>query len=582
MADPTNSDIADALSELGDLYELDGAIIHRVVAYRTAAQSVRDSSRSVAELARTGRATELAGVGKTLQEKILALVDDNEIPAAVKLRAKFPAGLVEMTRLPGLGPKRARALYEALGIDSIDALRAAAEGQRLRTLKGFGPKAEENILAALAATPDGEVSPRVVLDRALAVGEPIVAALREHPASDRVELAGSARRMADSCKDLDIIATATDADALVQAFVGLPEIEGVRSSGSAGARVRTHNGLKVDLRVVAPEQFGNLLQHFTGSRAHNMALRESAVRRGLHVSEYGVLDDATGKTLECTSEEAVYAALGLAYIEPELRENRGELEAAADGGAGLPKLITEKDLRGDLHSHTVASDGKNSIEEMALAARDAGYEYLAITDHSASMGFGMDVPPKQLERQIELVHAANAELDGIELLAGSEVNVMPDGSLDYPDELLERLDWVIASVHTSFRMAEQEMTDRIVAAIEHPWVDALGHPTGRKVEARRPYPLDVERVIEAAGRTGTMLEINANPDRRDLPDVYARAASQAGVKILINSDAHRVRTFERVRRYGIATARRGWLTKADVANTLPFARFMKQRKRAKR
>jgi DNA polymerase (family 10) len=582
MADPTNSDIADALSELGDLYELDGAIIHRVVAYRTAAQSVRDSSRSVAELARTGRATDLAGVGKTLQEKILALIDDNEIPAAVKLRAKFPAGLVEMTRLPGLGPKRARALYEALGIDSIDALRAAAEGQRLRTLKGFGPKAEENILAALAATPDGEVSPRVVLDRALAVGEPIVAALREHPASDRVELAGSARRMADSCKDLDIIATATDADALVQAFVGLPEIEGIRSSGSAGARVRTHNGLKVDLRVVAPEQFGNLLQHFTGSRAHNMALRESAVRRGLHVSEYGVLDDATGKTLECTSEEAVYAALDLAYIEPELRENRGELEAAADGGAGLPKLITEKDLRGDLHSHTVASDGKNSIEEMALAARDAGYEYLAITDHSASMGFGMDVPPKQLERQIELVHAANAELDGIELLAGSEVNVMPDGSLDYPDELLERLDWVIASVHTSFRMAEQEMTDRIVAAIEHPWVDALGHPTGRKVESRRPYPLDVGRVIEVAGRTGTMLEINANPDRRDLPDVYARAASQAGVKVLINSDAHRVRTFERVRRYGIATARRGWLTKADVANTLPFARFMKQRKRAKR
>jgi DNA polymerase (family X) len=582
MADPTNSDIADALAELGDLYELDGAIIHRVVAYRTAAQSVRDASTSVAALARAGRATELAGVGKTLQEKILALVDEDEIPAAVKLRAKFPAGLVEMTRLPGLGPKRARALYEALGIDSIDALRAAAEGQRLRSLKGFGPKAEENILAALAATPDGEVSPRVVLDRALAIGEPIVAALREHPASDQVELAGSARRMADSCKDLDIIATATDADALVQAFAGLPEIESVASSGSAGARARTHNGLKVDLRVVAPEQFGNLLQHFTGSRAHNMALRESAVRQGLHVSEYGVLDDATSKTLECTSEEAVYAALGLAYIEPELRENRGELEAAADGGAGLPKLITEKDLRGDLHSHTFASDGKNSIGEMASAARDAGYEYLAITDHSASMGFGMDVPPKQLERQIELVHAANAELEGIELLAGSEVNVMPDGSLDYPDELLERLDWVIASVHTSFRMAEPEMTDRIVAAIEHPWVDALGHPTGRKVEARRPYPLDLGRVIEAAARTGTMLEINSNPDRRDLPDVYARAAAQAGVRILINSDAHRVRTFERVRRYGIATARRGWLTKADVANTLPYARFMKQRKRAKR
>src|SRR2546421_2700352 len=582
MADPTNSDIADALDELGDLYELDGAIIHRVVAYRTAAQSVRDASTSVAALAREGRATELAGVGKTLQEKILALVEHDEIPATVKLRAKFPAGLVQMTRLPGLGPKRARMLYEALGIDSLDALREAAEGERLRKLKGFGPKAEENILAALEATPDGEVERRVVLDRALAVGEPIVAALRAHPASAEVELAGSARRMADSCKDLDIIATAKDADALVEAFVALPEIESVGGSGGAGARARTHSGIKVDLRVVAPEQFGNLLQHFTGSRAHNMALRESAVRRGLHVSEYGVLDDATGKTLECDGEEAVYAALGLAYIEPELRENRGELEAATDGGAGLPDLIRERDLRGDLHSHTVASDGKNTIGEMALAAREAGYRYLAITDHSASMGFGMDVPARQLERQIDLVAKANASIEGIELLAGSEVNIMPDGSLDYPDELLGRLDWVIASVHTSFRMGEREMTDRIVAAVEHPLVDALGHPTGRKVEARRPYPLDVARVIEAAARTGTMLEINANPDRRDLPDVYARAAAQAGVRIVINSDAHPVRTFERVRRYGIANARRGWLTKADVANTLPLAPFMKLRKRARR
>src|SRR6476661_6943002 len=459
MADPTNSDIANALAELGDLYELDGAIVHRVVAYRTAAQSVRDASTSVAGMAREGRATELAGVGNTLQEKILALVEHDEIPAATKLRAKFPAGLVQMTRLPGLGPKRARALYDTLGIDSLDALREAAEGERLRTLKGFGPKAEENILAALEATPDGEVERRVVLDRVLAVGDPIVAALRAHPASAKVELAGSARRMADSCKDLDIIATATDADALVKAFVALPEIESVAGSGGAGARARTHSGIKVDLRVVAPEQFGNLLQHFTGSRAHNMALRDSAVRRGLHVSEYGVHTAATEKTLQCTSEEAVYAALDLAYIEPELRENRGELEAAADGGAGLPKLITERDLRGDLHSHTTASDGKNSIEEMALAAREAGYRYLAVTDHSASMGFGMDVPPKQLERQIELVKEANEALDGIELLAGSEVNIMPDGSLDYPDELLERLDWVIASVHTSFRMGEQQMTE---------------------------------------------------------------------------------------------------------------------------
>jgi DNA polymerase (family 10) len=582
MADPTNTEIADALAELGDLYELDGAIIHRVVAYRTAAKSVRDASTSVAALAREGRATELPGIGKTLQEKIVDLAEHRAIPAAERLRAQFPAGLIDMTHLPGLGPKRARMLHEELGIDSLEALRHAAEGEQLRALKGFGPKAEANILAALQAVPDGEIAPRIVLDRALAVGEPVVASLREHPASTQVELAGSARRMADSCRDLDIIATATDAAALVEALTGLEYIETVASSGPAGARVRTHSGTKIDLRVVAPEQFGNLLQHFTGSKEHNMALREAAVRRGLHVSEYGVLDDATEKTLQCATEKDVYAALGLAYIEPELRENRGELEAAADGGAGLPKLIEERDLKGDLHSHTTASDGKSSIEEMALAARDAGYRYLAITDHSASMGFGMNVSPAQLERQIELVRAANEAIEGIELLAGSEVNIMPDGSLDYDDDLLAQLDWVIASVHTSFRMNEREMTDRVVAAVEHPWVDALGHPTGRKIEARTPYPLDVGRVIEAAARTGTMLEINANPDRRDLPDVYARAAAQAGVKIVIDSDAHRVTSFERVRRYGIATARRGWLTKADVANTRPLAQFMKLRKRARR
>jgi len=576
----TNTRIAAALAELGDLYELDGAIIHRVVAYRSAAKAVRDASVSVAALAQEGRATELAGIGGTLQEKIIALLETGDIPKARELRERFPAGLIEMTRLPGLGPKRARILYDELGIDSLDALRQAADGERLRGLKGFGVKAEANLLAAIAAGGGGQAEVRVVLDRALEIGEPIVAALREHPASTRVELAGSARRMADSCKDLDIIATAVDAAALVEAFVELPEIEAVGSRGEAGARARTHSGMKVDLRVVEPSQFGNLLQHFTGSREHNMALREAAVRRGLHVSEYGVLDDGTGETLRCATEADVYRALGLAYMEPELRENRGELEAARDDGSGLPGLIADGDLRGDLHSHTIASDGKNTIAEMARAALDAGYEYLAVTDHSASMGFGSDVSPDELRRQIERVRAANDAIDGIELLAGSEVNILPDGSPDYDDDLLAELDWVIASVHTSFRMSEPAMTERVLAAMEHPWIDAIGHPTGRKIEARAPYPLDLERVIAAAARTGTMLEINANPDRRDLPDVHARAAAAAGARLVINTDAHRTRTFS-VARYGIATARRAWLTKDDVANTLPWKRFAKLRKRAR-
>jgi DNA polymerase (family 10) len=382
--------------------------------------------------------------------------------------------------------------------------------------------------------------------------------------------------MADSVKDLDIIATGSDPQALSSAAAQLELVETAQTPGTNGVRLRTHTGLQVDLRIVEPDQFGNLLQHLTGSKEHNMALRDAAVRKGLHVSEYGVLDDSTGETLRCATEQEVYAKLGLSYIEPELRENRGELEAAANGT--LPELITVGDLRGDLHCHTTASDGTASIEQMALAARDAGYGYLAITDHSASMGFGADVSPERLLEQIELIRAT--KVDGIELLAGSEVNVLTDGSLDYDDELLAELDWVVASVHSSFQMDSRTMTARILRAIEHPLVDVLGHPTGRKITRRPPYAVDMDAVIETAARTGTMLEINASPDRRDLNEVHARAAAQAGVPILINCDAHRVGGFE-VARYGVATARRAWLTAAHVANTRPWRELSAMRKRSR-
>ncbi len=578
MPDPTNTEIAAALDELGDLYELDGAIVHRVVAYRNAAKAVREAPVSVTALARENRATELPGIGQTIQEKVLALADEGAIPAALKLRAKFPPGLIDVTRVPGLGPKRARRLFEELQIDSLQALREAAENQRIRTLKGFGPKAEEGILAALDAAGAGEKRQRIVLDKALAAGEELVAALRAHPASERVALAGSARRMTDSVKDLDVIATATDAKALARAATELELVESAQAPGDAGVRLRTHTGVQVDLRIVEPDQFGNLLQHLTGSREHNMALRDAAVRKGLHVSEYGVLDDSTGETHRCENEAAVYALLGLQYIEPELRENRGELEAAAAGT--LPDLISLGDLRGDLHSHTTASDGTASIEKMSIAARDAGYEYLAITDHSATFGFGDEVSPDRLREQIERIRSV--EVEGIELLAGSEVNILPDGSLDYADELLAELDWVVASVHSSFRMARDAMTARIVRAIEHPLVDVIGHPSGRKIEHRLPYEFDIEQVIEAAARTGTMLEINANPDRRDLNELHGRAAAAAGVPLVIDTDAHRVGSFTRVPRYGIATARRAWLTASDVANTRPWAELQAMRKRAAR
>ena len=407
---PTNSEIAAAFDELGDLYELDGASIHRIVAYRNGARAVREASKQVAQLALDGEATKLPGIGATLQEKIVALTTTGEIPALVKLRSKFPPGLVEMTRLPGLGPKRARRLYEELGLDSLDALQQAATAGQISELKGFGPKAEQALLEAVAEYAQAGPAQRIVLSRALAVGEELLAEIRALTVTERAELAGSARRMGETVKDLDIVATASDPGALAAAVAGLPQVEAASTPGPNAVRIRTHSGISVDVRIVEPDQFGNVLQHLTGSKQHNVALRDFAVRRGMHVSEYGVLDDNSGMTHRCATEAEVYALLGMDYIEPELREDRGELEAALKHA--LPELVTAADLKGDLHCHTTASDGTASIEEMAQAAIDAGYEYLVITDHSASMGFGADVSSDQLRHQIERVREVDATLDG--------------------------------------------------------------------------------------------------------------------------------------------------------------------------
>jgi DNA polymerase (family X) len=571
-----NGEIAEAFEELASLYELDGAVVYRVGAYRNAAKAIREAGVSVAEMAREGRVAELPGVGKTIAEKIDALLDTGSIPSADKLKARIPSGLIAVTRIPGLGPKRARMLWETLGVESLDDLRLAAEQGRLKDVPGFGKKAEENVLTALAGGADGNPKARTLLSKALAVGEELVAALREHPAAVRVELAGSARRWADSVKDLDIVVASSDPEALVQAFCELQPVDVVQASGPAGAKVLTHTGLPVDLRIVPDEAFGNLLQHFTGSGRHNEALRTAAVKRGLHVSEYGIADDETGDSLAFATEAEVYERLGLQWIPPELREDRGELESARKGK--LPTLVELGDIRGDLHMHTTASDGHASIEEMAEAARERGYDYIAITDHSASHGFGNDVQPDELLRQTERIRAL--EVDGIRVLAGTETNVLPDGSLDYADDVLEQLDWVIASLHTSFRSSEQEQTERMLRAMEHPLVDAIGHPTGRLIERREAYAIDIDRVIAKAVETGTFLEINANPDRRDLNDVYAKAAGEAGVTLVIDSDAHWPRTLANMR-YGVATARRAWLTAEQVANTRPWAEVDKLRKRSR-
>src|SRR3954462_6229559 len=568
-----NAEIALHFDELADLYELDGAIVHRVVAYRNAAKAIREATASIEDMTRAGTVTQVPGIGKTLEEKLNALLDTGTIPSAEKLKAKYPPGLVEITRLPGFGAKKARKLVDVLGVASPDDLKRAVDEEKRRDVPGFGPKAEVNVKLALDA--GVQTKARLLLSKTLAIADSLVSAIREHPAAERVEIAGSARRWAESCKDLDIVATSSDPDALSKAFAELPLLGEVSHQGSAGVRAVTHNGLPIDFRIVPPENFGNLLQHFTGSGKHNEALRTAAVKRGFNVSEYGVVHEGT--THACATEEDVYELLGMQYIPPELRENRGELEAALKGE--LPDLITLGDIRGALHMHTVASAGRHTIEQMAEAARERGYEYIAITDHSATHGFGNDVQPDELRRQIERVHSADAAIDGIRILAGTEVNVLPDGSLDYDDELLSQLDWIVASLHSSFRLGEKEQTERMIRAMEHPLVDAIGHPTGRLIERRPAYPLDIDAVAKAAAGTGTFLEINANPARRDLNEINARRAVELGAMLVIDSDAHWIETMDNMV-YGVATARRAWGTAAAVANTRPWPEVDAMRKRS--
>lgn len=575
LASVTNAEIAAALEELGVLYELDGAVKYRVLAYSTAAKAIRESPVSVAELAAQGRATEVPGVGKTLAEKIDALIATGEIPAAVKLKAKFPPTLIEVTRVPGVGPKTARRLFEELDIASMEDLKAAAEAERIRDVKGLGPKAEENILASLERLGEpGEGPGRLLLSKVKPIAEELAAALREHPAANQVEVAGSVRRWGETCKDIDLIATAEEPAALAEHLAGHPLIAAAGKPTGNGVHAQTHNGVSVDLRIVPPAAFGNLLQHFTGSQAHNVQLREEAVARGLSVSEHGITETESGDVQTCATEAEVYERLGYSYIEPELREGRGELKAAREGK--LPQLVELGDVKGDLHSHTTLSDGRNSVEEMAEAAIDRGYQYLAITDHSASHGFGDHVTAERLWERIEEIRAWNkaSGRKGFRLLVGSEINIGLDGSLDYPDDLVAALDWVVASVHTSFNISEKQMTERVVTAIENPDVDCIGHLTGRLIGRREPYGIDVEKVAEAAARTGTMIEINGNPNRRDLSDLHARLAIEAGVKIVLNTDAHGVDTLDNMA-YAVATARRAWLTADDVANTRTWAQFKK-------
>jgi DNA polymerase (family X) len=564
---PRNESLAEQFELLGDLMELEGGDTFRVGAYRKAAARIRETPTSVAQLALDGKAVRLQGIGKTIEAKIVEAIEDGEIHALTRHKAQVPAEVATFMRLPGLGPKTARRIWQELGITTVADLKAAADAQGLRGHAGIGPGTEEKIAAALAK-PRASAGPRrALLGATLPKLRAMVDVLREHPASVEVDLAGSARRMRETVRDLDIIATATDPQALVDHFCSLPSVVEVAAKGPTKATVVSHDGLRFDLRVVPPESYGNLLQHFTGSKNHNVALREDAVRRGYSVSEYSVTVVETGEEHRFAREEDVYGFLGYDWIPPELREDGGELAAARTGE--LPRLVELRDLRGDLHTHTTWSDGKDELEAMVAAAIRRGYAYYAICDHSQRLRGDV------LARQGELIDALNEEVAPFRILKGIEANIRADGTLDVPDEQLAGLDWVVASVHSRFDLNPVE---RVAAAMENRYVDCIGHLTGRKIGRREPVQLDLERVVEKALETGTFLEINSQPDRLDLSDVHARAAREAGLKLVIDSDGHQVAALDYVE-LGLGQARRAWLTRDDVLNTRTWNQIQKLRKK---
>ncbi|HSO01743.1 MAG TPA: helix-hairpin-helix domain-containing protein, partial [Gaiellaceae bacterium] len=491
---PRNDELADQLELLADLSELEGEDSFRVLAYRRAATRIRETGGPVAQLALEGKAKALQGIGKTIEEKIVEVVEIGEMKALTKRKALVPEEVVKFMRLPGLGPKTARRIWKELDVTTLAGLKEAAEQERLRGLAGLGAKSEEKILKALAEARADPRESRRLLGDGLPVLLALVEELRAHPAAVKVSEAGSARRRRETFRDLDVIATSTEPAVLIEHFTSRENVASVVAKGDTKATVITNEGFRLDLRVVPPESYGNLLQHFTGSKDHNIALREDAVRRGFSVSEYSVTNVETGEEFTAAGEEELYAHLGYAYIPPELRENGGELEAARSGG--LPALVERSDLRGDLHAHSTWSDGKASIAEMAAAARARGHDYLAICDHSQRLRDG------KLERQWEEIDALSERVAPFRILKGIEVNIRANGELDVAGELLAPLDWVMASVHSSF---DNDPTGRVLAAMESPHVDCIGHLTSRRIGVRSPSAVEVEKVVEAALATGTVL-----------------------------------------------------------------------------
>jgi len=563
-----NQEIASILHQVADMLAIQGENRHRVFAYQRAAETIAHLERDAVDVWRDGKLTDLPGIGETLAGKIEELLTTGRLAFYERLKGEVPPGVVQMLQIPDVGPKTAGRLWKELGITSLEGLEAAAREGRVQTLSRMGARTEARILAGIEAL--RQRRGRVPLGVAWFLAQQMLVALREVSGVQRAAPAGSLRRMRETVHDLDVLVAAGDPAPVMAHFRQLPQVAEVLLSGETKTAIRTQEGFQVDLRVLSPERWGTAIQYFTGSQAHNIRLRGLARSQGYSLSEYALTHEKGGEHL-CAEEDEVYRLLGLPWIPPELREDRGEIEAALKGE--LPCLVERADLQGDLQMHTTWSDGRSSVAEMAEAARARGLRYVLITDHSYGMGVAGGLRADDLQRQRAEIEAVNARYDDFRVLAGVEVEIRADGSLDFPDEVLAGLDLVVASLHTGLRTGRERTTERMLAAIRNPHVDLIAHPTGRLIGRREGADLDMEAILQAAAESGTIIEINAHPDRLDLPDISVRRAVELGVKLAVNSDAHQIQGLDLLF-FGVAVARRGWATPDDVVNTWDLDRLL--------
>lgn len=562
-------EIAKLFHEIADLLEIKDENTFKIRAYRRAAMNLESLTEEIEAVAARGGLAEIAGIGKDLAAKIQQAIETGHMEYLEELRTEIPRGVVELMAIPGVGPKTAKLLFQQLQVDSVERLEAFALQGKLLGLPGIKQKTVENILKGIQVVKAGRE--RMPLGRALPLAHELVQILEKLPDVKQISLAGSLRRMRETVKDFDLLATSAKPAKVMAVFASLPQVAEVLLQGETKATVRHREGIQVDLRVVEPDCFGAALQYFTGSKAHNIRVRELAVRKGLKVSEYGVFNEATGKRIAGATEEEVYTAIGLPYIPPELREDAGEVEAALEGC--LPELLTLSDLRGDLHAHTNWTDGHHSLETLIEAAQQRGYEYIVVSDHSRAATIAGGLSEEKLLEQIRQIRALSKKYTKIRILAGSECDILADGNLDFSDRVLAQLDIVVCAIHSRFKQDRVGMTARIVKALANPYVHIFAHPTGRLIGERDPYDVDLEAVFAAAKQYGKALEINAQPSRLDLNDHHARRAKELGVRLAISTDTHSLDQLDNMS-LGIATARRAWIEKSDVINTWPLDRLL--------